>query len=76
MKMALSWENWRSGLTRRDPSLQVIMSTENLYNRVKANSKIGHAEEHNPLIQLEAIGNFVGDCAFMLKQWKRQQATS
>jgi hypothetical protein len=50
------------------------MSTENLYNRVKANSKTSHAEEHNPLVQLEAIGNFVADCAFMLKQWKKQQA--
>lgn len=54
---------------------QVIMSTENLYNRVKANSRISHAEESNPLPQLDSIGSFVADCAYMLKTWKKQAGT-
>ena len=48
------------------------MSTENLYNRVRANSKISHADETNPIPQLESIGNFVADCAYMLKASKKQ----
>lgn len=56
--------------------VQVIMSTENLYNRVKANSKTSHPEETNPLLQLDAIGNFVADCSHILKQWKKQQAAA
>lgn len=48
------------------------MSTENLYNRVKVNSKISHADETNSLAQLESIGNFVSDCTYMVKAWKKQ----
>lgn len=55
--------------------VQVVMSTENLYNRVKANSKVGHAEATNPLAQLEAIGNFTADCTYMLRTWKKQAGT-
>jgi hypothetical protein len=54
--------------------VQVIMSTENLYNRVKVNSKISHADDTNPLAQLESIGNFVADCAYSVKAWKKQAA--
>lgn len=50
------------------------MSTENLYNRVKANSKISHAAATSPLAQLESIGSFVSDCAYMLRTWKKQNA--
>lgn len=47
--------------------LQVVMSTDNLFQRVRVNSKISHAEERNPLHQLEAIGNFVSDLGNILR---------
>lgn len=47
--------------------LQVNTSTGNLYNRVRQTSKIGHADETNPLHQLEAIGHFVADLGYIIK---------
>lgn len=38
------------------------MSTNNLYQRCLQKSKVAHAaEERNPLVQLEAVGNLVAD---------------
>lgn len=46
------------------------MSTDNLYNRCRVKSSIGHAAESNPLVQLEVIGNFVSDLAYIAKLHK------
>ena len=51
------------------------MSTENLYNRVKANSNISHPQHPGPLTQLDSIGNFVADCAHILRTLKRQTSS-
>lgn len=54
------------------PPLQVITSTENLYNRVMQKSKTSHADEDNPLQQLEAIGHFIADLGHILRLAKGQ----
>ncbi|DBB07814.1 TPA: hypothetical protein ACH3X3_009224 [Trebouxia sp. C0006] len=40
---------------------QVCMSTDNLFQRCRQRSKVAHGNVTNPLLQLEAIGNFVSD---------------
>ena len=52
--------------------MQVVMSTENLFNRVRLDSKISYADEVNPLYQLEVIGNFVSDLGSTLKAHNQQ----
>ena len=42
-------------------ALQVCMSTDNLFQRCRQRSKVAHGNVTNPLLQLEAIGNFVSD---------------
>ena len=37
------------------------MSTDNLFQRCRQRSKVAHGNVTNPLLQLEAIGNFVSD---------------
>ena len=37
------------------------MSTDNLFQRCLQRSKVAHGNVTNPLLQLEAIGNFVSD---------------
>lgn len=51
---------------------QVITSTENLYNRVMQKSKTSHADEDNPLQQLEAIGHFIADLGHIIRLAKGQ----
>lgn len=41
--------------------LQVCMSTDNLFQRCRQRSRVAHGNVTNPLLQLEAIGNFVSD---------------
>ena len=41
--------------------MQVCMSTDNLFQRCRQRSKVAHGNVSNPLLQLEAIGNFVSD---------------
>ena len=41
--------------------IQVCMSTDNLFQRCRQRSKVAHGNVTNPLLQLEAIGNFVSD---------------
>lgn len=49
---------------------QVVLSTDNIFNRSRQRSKIGHAVESNPLLQLDVIGNFVSDLSAIVKQYK------
>lgn len=37
------------------------MSTDNLFQRCRQRSRVAHGNVTNPLLQLEAIGNFVSD---------------
>ena len=41
--------------------MQVCMSTDNLFQRCRQRSKVAHGNVINPMLQLEAIGNFVSD---------------
>ena len=70
--------------TRKDYSLQVasqktleygqvIMSTDNIFNRCRNCSKIAHAAETNPLDQLEVISNYVSDLGAIIKQARVEQ---
>ena len=52
------------------------MSTENLFHRVRMNSKISFPDEVNPLYQLEVIGNFVSDLSCTLKAYSQQMRRS
>ncbi|KAK9823584.1 hypothetical protein WJX72_003990 [[Myrmecia] bisecta] len=47
---------------------QVCMSTDNLFHRCRQRSKVAHANETNPLAQLDVIGNFVSDLGTIIKQ--------
>lgn len=42
---------------------QVVLSTDNIFSRCRARSKIGYPAETNPLFQLDVVGNFVSDLA-------------
>lgn len=37
------------------------MSTDNLFQRCRQRSSVAHGNVTNPLLQLDAIGNFVSD---------------
>lgn len=52
---------------------QVVMCTDNVFNRCRQHSKIAHQAESNPLHQLEVIGSYVSDLVAICKQ---QRATS
>ncbi|KAG2433119.1 hypothetical protein HYH02_012821 [Chlamydomonas schloesseri] len=53
---------------------QVVLSADNIFNRCRAKSSIGHPAESNPLHQLDVIGNFVSDLGSIIKQFKQEQA--
>ncbi|GAB4820507.1 hypothetical protein N2152v2_007553 [Parachlorella kessleri] len=54
---------------------QICMSTNNLYQRCLLKSKVAHAmDEHNLIVQLEAVGNFVSDLREALRRHAQQQA--
>lgn len=53
---------------------QVVLSTDNIFNRCRLNSKIGYHAETNPLQQLDVVGNFVSDLAAIIKQHRAEQA--
>ncbi|GMH41990.1 hypothetical protein BSKO_09909 [Bryopsis sp. KO-2023] len=70
--------------TRKDYSLQVasqktlefgqvIMSTDNIFNRCRNRSRIAHPAETNPLEQLEVIGNYISDLGAIIRQNKLEQ---
>eukprot|EP00197_Chlamydomonas_leiostraca_P014764 CAMPEP_0202871526 /NCGR_PEP_ID=MMETSP1391-20130828/18943_1 /ASSEMBLY_ACC=CAM_ASM_000867 /TAXON_ID=1034604 /ORGANISM="Chlamydomonas leiostraca, Strain SAG 11-49" /LENGTH=287 /DNA_ID=CAMNT_0049552355 /DNA_START=77 /DNA_END=937 /DNA_ORIENTATION=+ len=42
---------------------QVVLSTDNIFSRCRARSKIGYPAESNPLHQLDVVGNYVSDLA-------------
>jgi hypothetical protein len=52
------------------------MSTDNLYNRCRQRSHIGHQPEDNPLKQLESIGNYVSDLMVVCKQQNKGAAVA
>ncbi len=52
---------------------QVILSTDNIFNRCRSRSKIGYPPESHPLHQLDVIGNFVSDLAAITRQHKQEQ---
>lgn len=47
---------------------QVVLSTDNVFNRCRGRSKIAYPPESNPLQQLDVIGNYVSDLAAIVKQ--------
>ena len=53
---------------------QVVLSTDNIFNRCRARSKIAYPSESNPLQQLDVIGNYVSDLAAIIKQGKADKA--
>ncbi|KXZ49053.1 hypothetical protein GPECTOR_23g139 [Gonium pectorale] len=53
---------------------QVVLSADNIFNRCRSKSSIGHPAESNPLHQLDVIGNFVSDLGAIIKQFKLDQA--
>lgn len=49
------------------------MSTNNLWQRCLAKSKVAHAEEErNPVVQLEAVGNFVAGLREAIRRHQAQ----
>ncbi|GLC45244.1 Cilia- and flagella-associated protein 73 [Pleodorina starrii] len=53
---------------------QVVLSADNIFNRCRSKSSIGHPAESNPLHQLDVIGNFVSDLGAIIKQFRLEQA--
>lgn len=53
--------NWPAVILWLSMCMQVCMSTDNLFQRCRQRSKVAHGNVTNPLLQLEAIGNFVSD---------------
>ncbi|GIL82644.1 hypothetical protein Vretimale_8244 [Volvox reticuliferus] len=53
---------------------QVVLSADNIFNRCRSKSSIGHPAESNPLHQLDVIGNFVSDLGAIIKQYRLEQA--
>ena len=47
------------------------MSTENIYQRCVAHSKVARMAQSEPLLQLEVIGNFLSDLEAAIKDAKR-----
>eukprot|EP00798_Chlamydomonas_sp_ICE-L_P025664 gene25664-11329_t len=52
---------------------QVVLSTDNIFNRSRGRSKIGYPAESNPLQQLDVIGNYVSDLGAIIRQYKIEQ---
>lgn len=46
---------------------QVILATQNLFQRCRENSVIAHSETIGPLEQMEVIGNFISDLEAAIK---------
>mmetsp|Transcript_16631 Transcript_16631/g.28553 ORF Transcript_16631/g.28553 Transcript_16631/m.28553 type:complete len:325 (+) Transcript_16631:114-1088(+) len=52
---------------------QVVLSTDNIFNRCRSRSKIGYPMESVSLHQLDVIGNFVSDLGAMVKAHREVQ---
>ncbi|MEW5313954.1 MAG: hypothetical protein WDW38_005484 [Sanguina aurantia] len=52
---------------------QVVLSTDNIFNRSRSRSKIGYPAESNPLQQLDVVGNFVSDLGAIIRQYRSEQ---
>lgn len=52
---------------------QVVLSTDNIFNRCRARSKIAYPSESNPLQQLDVIGNYVSDLSAIIKQIRAEK---
>ncbi len=59
---------------RSHRTLQVVLSADNIFNRCRSKSRIGHPAESNPLHQLDVIGNYVSDLGAIIKGWRIDQA--
>ena len=55
---------------------QVVLSTDNIFNRCRSRSKIAYPHESNPLQQLDVVGNYVSDLAAIIKAHKAEQHKS
>lgn len=53
---------------------QVVLSTDNIFNRCRGRSKIAYPPESNPLQQLDVIGNYVSDLGAIIKASKSELA--
>lgn len=52
---------------------QVVLSTDNIFSRCRARSKIGYPAESNPLHQLDVVGNYLSDLTAIARQWRQDQ---
>jgi hypothetical protein len=52
---------------------QVVLSTDNIFNRCRGRSKIGYPAESNPLQQLDVVGNFVSDLGAIVRMYRIEQ---
>jgi hypothetical protein len=55
------------------PPSQVVLSTDNIFNRCRGRSKIGYPAESNPLQQLDVVGNFVSDLGAIVRTFRIEQ---
>ena len=55
---------------------QVVLSTDNIFNRCRGRSKIAYPPESNPLQQLDVVGNYVSDLGAIIKMHKAQKGTA
>lgn len=53
---------------------QVVLSTDNIFNRSRGRSKIGYHAESNPLQQLDVVGNYVSDLGAIIRQYRIEMA--
>ncbi len=54
--------------------MQVVLSTDNIFNRCRGRSKIAHPAESNPLLQLTVVGNYVSDLGAIIRQYRAEMA--
>ncbi|GAX82119.1 hypothetical protein CEUSTIGMA_g9547.t1 [Chlamydomonas eustigma] len=52
---------------------QVVLSTDNIFNRCRGRSKIAYPPESNPLQQLDVVGNYVSDLGAIIKAYRAEQ---
>ncbi len=51
---------------------QVVLSTDNIFNRCRGRSKIAYPPESNPLQQLDVVGNYVSDLGAIVRQHRAE----
>lgn len=53
---------------------QVVMSSDNIFQRCRARSNVNHVAHTNPLDQLTVIGEFMADLGGIVRMWKLEKA--